>query len=164
MIRELFNFETPASVADWSNIDDAVMGGQSTSRLIHQDAGFALFTGVVSLARGGGFASVRSRARDFAAPGAAAYVLEVCSDVRRYKLNLRTEDSFDGVSYQAAFEATPGQWTTVRLPLSQFSPTFRGRPVMASALDPQGVRQIGLMVADRQAGSFALGVRSIWAD
>ena len=164
MIRELFNFEGPDSVADWSAIDDSVMGGQSASRLIHDDAGFAVFAGTVSLARGGGFASVRSRALDLAAPGAVTYSLEVFNDGRRYKLNLRTDDTFDGVTYQTAFEATPSQWITVILPVSEFSPTFRGRQVAAPALDPQRVRQVGLMVADRQAGPFELKVRWIRAD
>ena len=164
MVRELFNFERPDSVADWSSIDDSVMGGQSASRLIHDDAGFAVFAGTVSLARGGGFASVRSRALDLAAPGAVTYSLEVFSDGRRYKLNLRTDDTFDGVKYQVAFKASPSLWTTVILPVSEFSPTFRGRQVAAPALDPLRVRQVGLMVADRQAGPFELKVRWIRAD
>ena len=163
MIRELFNFEAPLSVGDWSAIDDSVMGGESASRLIHHDAGFAVFQGIVSLARGGGFASVRSRAVDLAAPGALAYALEVCGDGKRYKLNLRTDDVFDGVNYQAAFATTPGRWMTIRLPLAGFAPTFRGRPVTAPPLDPLRVRQLGLMVADRQAGPFELKVRSIRA-
>jgi len=34
----------------------------------------------------------------------------------------------------------------------------------APPLDPARVRQIGLMIADRQAGPFALAVRSIRAE
>ena len=164
MIRPLFNFDTSDSVADWSAIDDGVMGGESRSRLIHNDAGYALFTGTVSLADGGGFASVRSRPLDLASPGASAYSLEVYSDHRRYKLNLRTDDTFEGVNYQTTFAAPPGRWATLHLPLSSFAPTFRGRPVAAPRLDPQRVRQLGFMVADRQAGSFELRVRWIRAE
>jgi len=66
------------------------------------------------------------------------------------------------VNYQAAFKAPEGTWTLVRLPRSGFLPTFRGRSVPgAPPLDPARVRQIGLMIADRQAGSFALALRSI---
>ena len=164
MIRVLFNFESPDSVTDWSAIDDGVMGGQSASQMLYRDTGFAVFTGTVSLAHGGGFASVRSRALDLAAPGAEAYSLEVCSDGRRFKLNLRTDDTFDGVNYQATFEGTPHQWSSIHLPLSEFSPTFRGRRVAAPPLDPGRVRQVGLMVADGQAGPFELGVRWIRAE
>jgi hypothetical protein len=165
MPRELFDFQAAGSTADWSAIDDAVMGGISSSRLRHDPAGHAVFEGVVSLDHNGGFASVRSRPGALGASGAASFVLEVRGDGKRYKLNLRTDDAFDGVSYQAAFEPPRDQWTTVRLPVSEFRPTFRGRVVATAApLDPGRVRQIGLMIADRQTGPFALAVRSIGAE
>jgi len=162
MSRELFRFESAAAVTDWSAIDDAVMGGVSRSRLRHDPAGHAVFEGTVSLERNGGFASVRSRPLDLGVAGAIAWLLDVCGDGKRYKLNLRTDDAFDGVNHQAAFEAPAGAWTVVRLPLSEFRASFRGRGVPgAPALDPARVRQIGLMIADRQPGPFALAVRSI---
>ena len=165
MPRELFRFESAAPVADWAAIDDGVMGGVSGSRIRHDPAGHAVFEGIVSLENNGGFASVRSRPLDLGAPGAAGYSLDVRGDGKRYKLNLRTDDAFDGVNYQAAFEAPAGTWTLVRLPLSGFRPTLRGRSVPdAPPLDPARVRQIGLMISDRQAGPFALAVRSIRAE
>ena len=162
MPRELFRFESAASVADWSAIDDAVMGGVSRSRLRHDPAGYAVFDGVVAMEHGGGFASVRSRPLDLGVPGALGCLLDVRGDGKRFKLNLRTDDAFDGVNYQAGFEAPAGTWTQIRLPLSDFRPTFRGGSVPgAPPLDPGRVRQFGLMIADRQAGSFALALRSI---
>jgi hypothetical protein len=160
--RHLYEFQAAESTADWSAIDDAVMGGISASRLRHDPAGHAVFEGVVSLDNNGGFASVRSRPGELGAPGARSYVLEVRGDGKRYKLNLRTDDGFDGVNYQATFGTPRDQWTTVRLPVSEFRPTFRGRVVAtAPPLDPGRVRQVGLMIADRQAGAFSLAVRSI---
>ena len=165
MSRELFHFDSLASVADWSAIDDSVMGGVSHSRLRHDAAGHAVFEGVVSLEHNGGFASVRSRPLDLGVSGAANYSLEVRGDGKRYKLSVRVDDAFDGVSYQARFEAPAGTWTVVRLPLSEFQPTFRGRSVPgAPPLDPARVRQIGLIIAERQAGPFALRLRSILAE
>jgi hypothetical protein len=135
-----------------------------SSRLRHDASGHAVFEGMVSLERGGGFASVRSGTADLGAAGAAAYVLEVRGDGRRYKLNLRMDPAFDGVTYQSAFEAPAGAWTVVRLPVYGFSPTFRGRVVPgAPALDPARVRQAGFLIAEGQAGPFALAVRSIGA-
>jgi hypothetical protein len=165
MSRELFAFDDPASVGDWHPIDDAVMGGVSRSRLRHDPAGFAVFEGAVSLERGGGFASVRSRPRDLGATGAVAYALEVRGDGRRHKLNLRTDESFDGVNYQAAFDAPAGAWTTVRMRVSDFAATFRGRRVAgAPPLEASRVRQAGFEIADAQAGAFALAIRSIRAE
>lgn len=162
MTRTLFNFASAAAVADWSPIDDAVMGGLSSSQLRHDAAGHAVFEGQVSLANNGGFASIRSKPLPLHAPGARGYVLQVCGDGKRYKLNLRTDDNFDGVNYHAAFDAPAGRWTTVLLPLNAFRASFRGREVpSAASLDPARVRQVGLMTADRQAGSFALALRTI---
>lgn len=164
MVRDLFRFESAVSVAGWYAIDDRVMGGASRSRLRHDPAGHAVFEGTVSLENNGGFASVRSPASDLGVAGASAYVLDVRGDGRRYKLTLRADDTFDGVNYQAAFEAPADTWALVRLPVSGFRPTFRGRSVPgAPPLDPMRVRQVGLMVADRQAGPFALAVRSMRA-
>jgi hypothetical protein len=53
-------------------------------------------------------------------------------------------------------------WTTCRLALADFLPTWRGKPVAdAAPLDGSRLRQIGLMIADRQQGPFALALRTI---
>ncbi len=120
MVRELFRFDAPDVIVGWSAIDDRVMGGRSRSALRKTGAACASFSGEVSLANGGGFASVRSAPQDLGAPGARAYALEVRGDGQRYKLALRTDDAFDGISYQAAFVAPAAAFTTILLPLSAF--------------------------------------------
>ena len=109
--------------------------------------------------------SVRSRPQDLDAPGAICYVVEARGDGKRYKLTVRTDDAFDPVNYQAVFDAPVGIWTLAHVPLAEFRASFRGRPVPgAPALDPARMRQIGLMIAEWQAGPFALAVRSIHAE
>lgn len=162
MARTLYEFGSAAAVAEWSAIDDGVMGGMSRSRMRHDPAGHAVFEGIVSLERNGGFASVRAQPGDVARVGATHYVLVVQGDGKRYKLSLRCDDDFDGLSHQIAFEPPAGKWATVQLPVAAFQPTFRGRKVVgAPPLDPGRLRQVGLMIADRQAGTFSLAVRSI---
>ena len=81
---------------------------------------------------------------------------------KSHHVNLRTENRFDGVNYQAVFEAPAHIWTQLSLPLTDFQPSFRGRRVPdAPPFDPARLQQIGLMIADRQAGPFALAIRSI---
>lgn len=157
----LFDFSDPAAAAEWRAIDDRVMGGVSSSRLRHDAAGHAVFEGQVSLERNGGFASIRSTPAGRGQPGARSCVIEVRAAGQRYKLNLLTDDAFDGVHYQAGF--VPGaDWQTLRLPLADFRATFRGREVPgAPALDPARIRQVGLVIAERQAGAFALEIRRI---
>jgi len=158
----LFDFADPASVDAWTPIDDSVMGGISRSRLRHDPAGHAVFEGNVSLERNGGFASVRSSPAARGKAGKQCAILEVRGDARRFKLNLLAQDAFDGLNYQATFTPEPDRWQSMRIPLAEFRPTFRGREIAgAPALDPARIRQVGLMIAERQAGPFALAIRRI---
>lgn len=162
MRHALYRFDTPAAVAPWQAIDDRVMGGVSASHMRFDPAGHGVFAGAVSLDNNGGFASVRAPAE---APGAAAdaraCLLEVRGDGRRYKFNIRTDGDFDGLTHQAAFQPPAGEWTVVRLPLDGFVGTWRGRPATAEPPTAAQIRQIGLLIADRQAGPFQLDVRVI---
>ena len=158
----LFDFADPASVDAWTPIDDRVMGGVSKSRLRHDPAGHAVFEGNVSLERNGGFASVRSSPAARGKAGTQSAMLEVRGDTRRFKLNLLTQDAFDGLNYQATFTPDPDRWQSLRIPIVEFRPSFRGREVLgAPPLDPARIRQVGLMIAERQAGPFALTIRRI---
>ena len=160
MSTVLFDFSVPTAADAWSAIDDRVMGGVSRSQLRPDTAGHAVFEG--SLAQNGGFASVRSTARAMGSPGAEACLVEVRGDNKQFKLSLFTDDGFDTLNYQSSFAPTGGDWQALRLPISAFRATFRGRDVPgAPALDPARIRQVGLMIAARQAGPFALDIRSI---
>lgn len=157
----LFDFSDTAAVTEWKAIDDRVMGGISSSRLKHDPAGHASFEGIVSLERNGGFASIRSTPDSRGKPGALTCFIEARAAGKRFKLNLLTDDAFDSINYQASFTPEPA-WQTLHIPLASFRATFRGREVLgASALDPARIRQVGLMIAERQPGPFTLEVRRI---
>jgi len=163
MAKLLFRFGDASSVQNWMAIDDRVMGGISRSRLRYEDAGHAVFEGAVSLERNGGFASVRSDAGPRGSPGADACVIEARGDDKRFKVSLFTDDAFDSLSYQAMLTPSAECWSSIRLPISEFTARFRGREVTgAPALDPARIRQVGLMIAGGQSGAFALCVRSIY--
>ncbi len=162
MAKLLFDFSDPCAVQGWRAIDDRVMGGVSRSRLRHEPAGHAVFEGEVSLAQNGGFASVRCEAGPLGMRGAVDCVIDSRGDGRHFKLSLFADDAFDAPSYQTEFTPATNQWHLIRLPLQAFRASFRGREVPGSqALDPARIRQVGLMIAGRQAGSFALDIRSI---
>lgn len=162
MTHPLYRFDSPAAVAPWQAIDDRVMGGVSASQMRYDAAGHGVFTGEVSLDNNGGFASVRAPAEaPAAAADARACLLEVRGDGRRYKFNLRTDSGFDGITHQATFEPPAGEWAVVRLPLESFAATWRGRPASAEPLRAAQIKQVGLLIADRQAGPFQLDVRVI---
>ena len=157
MASTLIDFDDAADVTLWRAVDDVVMGGVSRSTIRQARPGVASFSGNVSLENFGGFASVRTPPRDWDTAGASAFLLRVRGDGHAYKFTIRTGDGFDGIQYQARFTAPAEAWTDVRLPVQDFVATFRGRKVpFAPALDPAKVRALGLMISDKQAGSFEL--------
>jgi hypothetical protein len=157
----LLDFDDPADAALWRPVDDVVMGGVSRSAFEQCGTGIARFHGNVSLENFGGFASARTPPRDWDTAGTEAFVLRVRGDGKTYKFTIRTGDGFDGIQYQQRFTAA-GEWRDVRLPASEFVATFRGRKVpFAPPLDPAKVRALGLMISDKQAGTFELLVDRI---
>lgn len=165
MPSPLIDFSAPEATFAWRAIDDRVMGGISSSRLRYDASGHAVFEGVVSREHGGGFASTRASSPPIDTPNASALILEVRGDGKRYKLNLRADERFDGINYQTSFQPPADEWTRVRLAFVQFIPTLRGRVLSdVPRLAPTEVRQIGLMIADQQAGPFALAIRAIHID
>jgi len=160
----LFDFAIPSHALAWEPIGDRVMGGLSTGRLLPLPGGIGAFSGELSVAQGGGFASVRSAAGRFDLSLHSGLLLEVRGDGRVYKLSLRTDPYFDGVSYQAAFATRAGRWEEVALPFESFRATWRGGPVPgAPRLDAGQVASFGLLLADRQPGPFRLEIHAIRA-
>ena len=135
---------------------------RSASRAVPTGDATLLFTGEVSLDNNGGFASIRTAPQQHDLADATGIVLRVRGDGKRYRANLRTDATFDGVQYQAGFTTVDGNWQAVRLDFAQFEPRFRGRPVPdARRLDPARIRSFGLVIAERQAGPFRLEIDTI---
>ena len=146
-----------ASQLDWRIINDGVMGGLSQSRMETGEQGLARFSGEVSLANNGGFASTRAGLPEGAREGVAQISIRVKGDGKRYSLRLRPEGQYNRVSYRVYFDTAPGEWQVHTFSLAEFTPTFRGR-VLAEvpAIKGQTLEEIGLLVADEQEGAFEL--------
>jgi NADH dehydrogenase [ubiquinone] 1 alpha subcomplex assembly factor 1 len=155
----LINFDNSPQEPRWVAVNDGVMGGLSSGGAVVAD-GQLQFSGALSLENKGGFASVRSVGRDFDLSGAAAVVLRVRGDGRRYQLRLATDARYRGVavSFGAEFGTRAGEWTEVRVPLKSLKATVRGSALQGPQMDPAQVREIGLLIADKREGAFALAV------
>ena len=165
---KLFDFSRKEAFEHWRAIDDRVMGGVSESELVSnelQDNAGAIFRGELSLNNNGGFCSVRATLPQAIKPGFEHLWIRcknsAHSGQKTYYLNMRTDVAFDGISYRTSFlptqTSTRFEFTTI-----EFSPVFRGRAVAdAPALQLSDVRQIGLMIADSQIGTFELFISSI---
>ncbi len=147
----LFDFTQPndALAQTWGALDDVVMGGVSASSFRLQE-GVAQFSGVVSTANSGGFASVRSR--NFLPPlDLSSYTglrLHVKGDGQRYKLLLRDSTSWDSLAYAFSFDTTPDQWVTIQVPFAATVPVFRAKTQpTAPPLNRSQITSIQLMLS-----------------
>jgi len=157
--KMLYDFNDAEAAVGWTAINDVVMGGVSSSAMERTEDGTVLFAGVVSLENNGGFASIRSGpgSRDLGAYSGIA--MRFRGDGRRYKLNLKSDASFDGILYRVPFETREGEWQTLRFPFSEFVASFRGRAVPdAPPLDPARIASVGLLISDKQDGPFRLEI------
>jgi monofunctional biosynthetic peptidoglycan transglycosylase len=160
----LFDFSDPRVAAGWTAINDVVMGGISSGGMKSTEEGAALFVGEVSLENNGGFASVRSSPARWDLGAYAGISMRVRGDGQRYKLNLKTDASFDDIMYRVPFQTREGEWQTLRFPFSDFRASFRGREVPeAPRLDPARVASFGVLISDKQAGPFRLEIARIAA-
>lgn len=174
----LFDFTgspNPQVAEIWGAVDDVVMGGVSESEIRLSESG-ALFSGVVSTANSGGFASVRTQ--NLTPPlnlsQFAGIELRLKGDGKRYKCILRCEGKWDGIGYSYSFDTEPNQWMTVRIPFDELIPVFRAKVVRdAGIFDRTKIYSFQLMLSKFEyegalnpnfsPGNFALYVESIKA-
>lgn len=145
----LFDFTNPDRNLKeiWGAVDDVVMGGVSESniRFVHSKA---IFSGNVSIANNGGFASVRTR--NFNPPldlsNYQGIELRLEGDGKRYKFITRCEGKWDGLSYCHSFDTIYNFPQTIQIPFKDLIPVFRAKTVSdAGEFDASRVYSMQLM-------------------
>lgn len=173
---DLFDFrtsDTEALKAIWGAVDDVVMGGVSASGM-GLLPGYARFSGNVSTANSGGFASVRTRNFEppFNLQGWQGVRLVLRGDGQRYKVILRNSNSWDSRAYCHSVDTEPDQWIVADIPFAAFIATFRAKTQpTAPPLDPTSICSFQLMLSKFEydgdknphfrPGAFSLDVRSL---
>ena len=154
---QLLDFTNPLTTNALRVVNDNVMGGVSMSRFTYATEGI-VFEGDVSLENGGGFASLRS---PILIPDCtSALNVTIRGDKKHYKLILRTDNSPRSPQYQADFTTTR-DWQTHRFDSHHFKASFRGRAVHAPELVFSSVIEIGILIANQQAGPFRVQLKNI---
>jgi len=158
-LRVLLDFDAAGEVELFAPVDDAVMGGVSSSRLAAAGNSVAVFAGVVSLDNNGGFASIRSRSREWATGNARAFELRARGDGKRYRFNLRTPDGPAAFRYEAPLDLPAATWTEIDVPIEAFRARAFGQDLpLVGPPDPARIRSLGFMISDRQEGPFRLEI------
>jgi monofunctional biosynthetic peptidoglycan transglycosylase len=155
----LFDFVSSDAVSAWRVVNDTVMGGISSSRMVQTADGKAAFIGEVSLENNGGFASAQGPEIKQSLGDFDGLALRVKGDGKNYKCSLRTDDLFDGVSHQAVFATKTGEWQIVKIPFTDFMPTYHGRRLSEDKrLKREFIRKLGFLISDKQNGVFRLEI------
>jgi len=162
--RPVFDFLTAGTADGWRATNDTVMGGVSNGELAWTN-GVLVFTGELSLANGGGFASIRSpeidpqRAVDWASSTGPR--VQVDGDGRTWTVELRTDDDSGG--WISSLPTSPDGLTDVELSWASFVPATRFLEPRATdePLDPARIVSLAFFLVDGIEGPFRLGVRSI---
>ncbi|EMP56755.1 NADH:ubiquinone oxidoreductase complex I intermediate-associated protein 30 [Marinobacter santoriniensis NKSG1] len=156
--RTLVAFDGQRNELYWQPLGDQVMGGQSEGNLVSSADGVGLFQGIVRLDNGGGFASVKA---DFPEPVDATrwtgIELLAKGDGKTYKIGLRNSTDRGSIVYQHSFTPDTEDWSRIRLPFSEFIPTWRGKTLTdVEPLDLAHLASVSLFVSGRQIGEFRL--------
>ena len=157
--RILIDFKNADERENWQIINDGVMGGISQSEIVFNDTGTATFQGRISLENNGGFASTRSKSHSYRLYGFMGIHVRIRGDGKEYQLRVRTDNRLDGISYRFRFATQPETWLNIRVPFSEFVPTFRGRILSnVSPISPDQIQQVGFLISDKQAGIFRIEI------
>ncbi len=159
--RKLFDFAGRQALSKWQIVNDGVMGGRSSSRVDPAADGSMRFSGVLSLANNGGFASTRSRGSKLGLKQGDTIILKVKGDGRKYTFNAYVPRRRMAFSYRVEFKTEKDQWTEVRIPLSQLVATSFGRVVRGVPLNPAEVNSVGILLGDKKPGAFEILIKSM---
>lgn len=147
---------------DWRVVDDGVMGGLSKGKLSIPKDGTAKFEGTLSLENNGGFSSIRTaKMGPLDLSKHSGLAIRVKGDGRTYQLRLESDARYRGswaVSFKADFQTKDGEWTVVEVPFSAFEGGWRGRDLPDATLNPAKIERMGVILADKNPGSFALEI------
>lgn len=156
--RLLFDFEGADAARRWQTVNDGVMGGRSDGRFRITEDDTLQFYGNLSLANNGGFASVRSRRTELNLAADQMIVAKVRGDGRQYTFNLYVPSRQTAFSYRITFDTIKDEWVEVRMPLDRFVATSFGRTIRNQRLNPDSVTGVGILLGDKNPGSFNLEI------
>jgi len=155
----IYDFSTNANTTNWRVVDDGVMGGLSTGKLRVNSDGHGEYTGTVSTENNGGFSSLRYRFDAVEVSGKQTMVLRIKGDGKKYQFRVKDKTN-QYHSYIYTFK-TSGKWETIKIPLADMHPSFRGRKLTIPNFNHSQIAEIAFLIGNKKAESFELLIDSI---
>jgi NADH dehydrogenase [ubiquinone] 1 alpha subcomplex assembly factor 1 len=157
-----FSMSFKSSDSRWQVVVDGVMGGLSTG-VIEDTSNGIMFSGDLSLENNGGFSQIRTPIRQGSLEGADGIEIEVRGDGRNYIFDARVANMrVMAGSFQHKFDTVGDEWTTIRLPFTDFKFHYFGRLMEnVGSIEPHMINSLGVTLADYNPGDFGLEIRAI---
>ena len=155
----IIDFNKESDISDWKVVNDAVMGGRSSSKFYLNEEGNGVFIGKVSLENNGGFSSLRHRFNQKKIAGYRKVSIRLKGDGKRYQFRAKTNKE-NQQAYISYFETT-GEWQTVEIMLSALEPTFRGRKLNMPNFPAEELEEVGFMIGNKLNENFELVIDKI---
>lgn len=156
---EKIDFGTEKVTTGWMSVNDSVMGGRSQGGIsFTEDA--LVFQGNLSLENNGGFSSIRTNWGNYDLSKYKKIIIRVQGDGRKYGFVLSTASRFYLPNHKFEFSGKKGEWTTIEMPLKDFHEEVMGRKTgdLIQEETLQRIIRMGIILADKQAGSFKLEI------
>lgn len=151
------------NLLNWKIVNDSVMGGRSDATLKLKNNLYGVFNGYLSLQNNGGFSSIRA----YYPPdltNVKSITIRIKGDGRQYSFRVRGNTS-NWASYTHTFNTVKNKWIEKELMIKDFYPLYRGyylndMPLLSEMV----IKEIGIMLSDKQTGPFELEIDWIRAN
>lgn len=156
----IFDFNKDVAINNWRIVDDVVMGGISNGNFKLNKDGHGEFYGAISLENNGGFSSLRYRFQPKDVKNYQFVVLRVKGDAKKYQFRVKDNVS-NYYSFIAVFQ-TSEEWQTIKIPLLEMYPAFRGRKLNMDNFSSKEIEEIAFLIGNKRAENFKLEIDAIY--
>ncbi len=158
----IVDFSRDSNLRGWEVEDDVVMGGRSEGAFSLNQDGNAVFSGNVSLENNGGFSSVQYGFDPIDVTQYRTAGIRLKGDGKRYQFIVEA-DQADRNYYVYEFQ-TVNDWQTVKVPLAEMYPAYRGERLDIPDYPGRTMAQIRFLIASKQPESFSVELDKIWLE
>ena len=156
---KIFDFNLNSDLASWKIINDAVMGGVSTSKFYLNTNGNGTFAGNVSLENNGGFCAVKYVFEPLILNNASHFCIRLKGDGKKYQFRVKTH-STDSHSYIFPFQ-TSTDWQTIEIAITELYPAFRGQKLNLPNYGGFNLEEITFLIGNKKEETFRFLIDSI---
>jgi len=156
------DFRDGMDLSGWEVEDDVIMGGRSQGTFSINDDGHAVFFGYVSLDNDGGFSSVQHYFNPIDISRYRSAYLRLKGDGKCYQFIVESKRN-QRYYYVYDFQ-TSHEWQTVRVPLAEMYPVYRGDRLAIPNYSGQTMAMVRFLIGNKKQESFRLEIDRIWLE